>query len=273
MVVAVDSFLSLPALPSQQNAARVIDLLRPCGAKVNGPPEATDTVSVRSLLESWADDSTEPTSALLYWVGHGDSNGEDLSLLTSDSKAPYRNSIKGRELAERVIDHWESTGANPDDWTFIVLDCCNGAVGAANILNTLTARPERRPGRVAVLAVSSEGASTAGRFADALTAAMDSFTENDESISLRDLFDSVAERTGADYSTIGSFHRITITNPRHSPAVLTVGMDQLGEWRRRLQDFDPDIRNHFLAKAQGTEVGELAWNFAGRSAETRRIVR
>ena len=50
-------------------------------------------------------------------------------------------------------------------------------------------------------------------------------------------------------------------------------MDQLGEWRRRLQDFDPDIRNHFLAKAQGTEVGELAWNFAGRSAETRRIVR
>ncbi|MFF2127951.1 hypothetical protein ACFVW1_21620, partial [Streptomyces olivochromogenes] len=53
---------------------------------------------------------------------------------------------------------------------------------------------------------------------------------------------------------------------------MTAPLDTIHHLEDILNDLDPDERRHFLAKAQGTEHGELAWFFEGRGVERARIV-
>ncbi|MGW4843164.1 nSTAND1 domain-containing NTPase [Nocardia brasiliensis] len=49
-------------------------------------------------------------------------------------------------------------------------------------------------------------------------------------------------------------------------------LDVVHELKRALDPLTPAERHHFLAKARGTEEGELAWFFEGRTAEIATIV-
>src|SRR5262249_48911920 len=58
-----------------------------------------------------------------------------------------------------------------------------------------------------------------------------------------------------------------LENPCRAAATVTMTLDAYAELRHVVADLPTQVRSHFLAKAQGAEVGELAWHFCGRDAE------
>lgn len=275
VVVAVSDYPDPPgALPSAASADRVTRRLAVWGGvEVRCRPARTTADAVRSHLDGWAGEEATPSSSFLYWVGHGWDDGDDLWLLTSDSAQPYRrsNALKASEVADVLKADWErrSTGGELRAWTVAVFDCCGASVGISNIVHELTKVPARRPERLALLAVSTRGASFAGRFADQLEAALDALTPNDSELLVRDLLDAVADRLGGDAAAEGRLAKGAVLARKAPAAVVTINLDALAQLHRVVDELPPQVRSHFLVKAQGGEVGELAWYFSGREAETR----
>jgi WD40 repeat protein len=277
VVVAVSDYPDPPgALPSTASADRVARRLAEWGGReTSARPVPATTAAVRARLRAWTTGQVGPRSSLLYWVGHGWDNGDELLLLTSDSEQPYdaANAVPAAELAGVLRADWERRSALGDAraWTVAVFDCCGSSVGITNIVHELTKVPARRPERLALLAVSSRGASFAGRFADQLEAAFDALTPNDTEVLVRDLLDAVADRLGDDAAAEGRLAKGAVLARQAPAAVVTMNVDALAELRRVVGELPPAVRSHFLVKAQGGEVGELAWYFSGREAETREL--
>lgn len=277
VVVAVSEYADPPgALPSAATAERVTRRLAEWGGvELRSPPARTTAEAVRTHLDGWIATEAMPSSSFLYWVGHGWDDGDDLWLLTSDSTEPYRrsNAVKASEVADALRADWERRSAGGDGraWTVAVFDCCGASVGISNIVHELTKVPARRPERLALLAVSTRGATFAGRFADQLEAALDALTPNDIELLVRDLLDAVADRLGGDAAAEGRLAKGAVLARTSPAAVVTMNLDALAELRRVVDELPAQVRSHFLVKAQGGEVGELAWYFSGREAETREL--
>lgn len=274
VVVAVDSYAEMSALPSSTTAAQLFELLQPFGADAAGPPASTTASEIRQFLDAWATAKDGPASSILYWVGHGEHDGERQWLLTSSSKRPYTRShaIPADELAEAVIERWLGrVAADPEGWTVVVLDCCNAEVGTTNMLNVFTRSHERRPRRIALVRVAS-GASTVGHFVGELRNALSTYTENDDTISLRGLLLAVGDRLGDDVDAIVEVPaRAALVHERPATVPLTVNLALLREWRDVVATLEPEQRAHFLQKAQSAQIGELAWHFSGRHHESRAL--
>ncbi|HJV09566.1 MAG TPA: hypothetical protein VJ653_07785, partial [Acidimicrobiales bacterium] len=234
VVVAVDEYAELPALPSTTTARRLADLLRPYGAALVGPPEPTTAPAVREFLGAWSTSEEGPASSLVYWVGHGESDGAKQWLLTSASRRRYKtaDSLPASELAETLMARWDSrVQAEGSAWTVVVLDCCNAEVGISNIMNELTANPDREPDRLAIYRVAS-GASTVGRFVEELDAALAARTENDDTIPLHSLLREVSRRLGEGLKPIDWLpYDAALVNPHRTETVVTMNVDLLDDWR------------------------------------------
>lgn len=274
VIVAVDSYVEMPALPSTATAQRLTDLLRPYGAEPLGPPDPATAPVVRDFLGQWSTAEDGPASTFLYWVGHGESDGVKQWLLTSGSRRQYKpaDTVPAAELAENLMTRWDTrVQAEDEAWTVVVLDCCNAEVGISNILNTLTENHDREPDRIAILRVAS-GASTVGRFVDELAAALAATTENDDTIPLHSLLREVTHRLGEGLKPIDWLpYDAALVNPRRTQAVVTMTVDLLEDWRGLVAALPTEVRSHFVNTAQSAEVGELAWHFTGRHAEMRRV--
>ena len=124
-----------------------------------------------------------------------------------------------------------------------------------------------------MLATHGDAAAYSGRFADVLTEAIDSFVENDEDIPLVSLLQEVAWRLGpdADLRLIRLGREPRVRNPRNLGARITASLDVRDELLRVIAGLPAALRAHFLPKAQGSELNELAWYFTGRQDETRRL--
>ncbi len=195
-------------------------------------------------------------------------------MLTSGSRRRYKpaDTVPAAELAENLMTRWDTrVQAENEAWTVVVLDCCNAEVGISNILNTLTENHDREPDRIAILRVAS-GASTVGRFVDELAAALAATTENDDTIPLHSLLREVTRRLGEGLKPIDWLpYDAALVNPRRTQAVVTMTVDLLDDWRGLVAELPPEVRSHFVNTAQSAEVGELAWHFAGRHREMRRV--
>lgn len=272
VVVAVDEYVGMPALPSTATAARLAELLRPYGGDEATAAEASTAPAVRKFLSGWSKAEGGPTSSLVYWVGHGESDGLNEWLLASDSTRPYTvgDAVPAAELAGNLLTRW-ATRVEPDNdaWTVLVLDVCNAGVGTLNILSLLTKDADRTPRRLAILRVAS-GASTVGRFVDELAAALAATTENDD-IKLRGLLDEVARRLGDPNQTNWLPYDVALVNPRRTKGVVSMNVDLLDDWRQLVSGLPVEVRSHFVDKAQSAEAGDLAWHFAGRHPEMRRL--
>lgn len=274
VIVAVDEYVEMPALPSTATARRLVEMLRPYGAEPLGPPEPATAPVVRDFLGSWSTSEEGPASSFVYWVGHGESDGVKQWLLTSGSRRRYKpaDTVPAAELAESLMARWDTrVQADKEAWTVVVLDCCNAEVGISNILNALTENHDREPDRIAVLRVAS-GASTVGRFVDELAAALAATTENDDTVPLHSLLREVTHRLGEGLKPIDWLpYDAALVNPRRTQAVVTMTVDLLDDWRRLVADLPTEVRSHFVNTAQSAEVGELAWHFSGRHREMRRV--
>src|SRR5664279_857442 len=79
----------------------VVEQLKDCGAAPVLQAEKTDLAGIRQFLSTWAK-REPPTSSILYWVGHGSTDGEVHWLVTSDSgrQPEVDDSLKASDLAE-----------------------------------------------------------------------------------------------------------------------------------------------------------------------------
>ncbi|WP_173061544.1 hypothetical protein [Phytohabitans houttuyneae] len=274
VVIAVSAYEHDPpgALPeADANADTIVGALRQFGGGTVRRPAGESRADVLELLGEWATDE-RAGSSLIYWGGHGATDGYEHVLLCADT--PYAShrvhGVLSVDLVRYLRENWHHRSALLDDddpppWTILVLDACGAGVGIDNIVAALTSQSSRRPRQLALLGTTGSSAGYSGRFAAALTSALARYTENDHPIRLSGLLQDIREELGdeAVLHLLGLTRDAVLPNPDTTDGVVTATLDVMAELRR----LTPALRSHFLTKAQGGELGELAWYFRGRDAE------
>jgi WD40 repeat protein len=266
-----------PDLPVDDAARRLADLLAPCGVRERRPT-ALDVGGIHGLLDAWVAADGPAGNTILYWAGHGEVRDDHLWLVAENSTRPLTDSsgVPARALANYLQLDWQRRSAHDaahDAWTVVILDCCQAGTGVANVVHELSRSPAAWPERLALLGSAQDGASFAGRLVDATARVLGRFGLNDAEIPVRDLLDLVADELSpeARYHPFELPRSAVLRNPRWYHAPLTVAVDAVESLRRVLDGLTVEIRSHFVAKAQGAELNELAWYFEGRYQETREL--
>jgi hypothetical protein len=285
----------LEDLDVDTQVGRLVDLLAPFGGVHRvwaHPPRDRGADAVQERLNSWtslpadvnsdaiaddaADDSADgaPGPSVLYWVGHGWSNGQLSALAHANSQAVVgATGVAPQQLAyalraRRALPHAVFEGDDEDDWAMVVVDACRSSQVVDAITDALF-DGGKPPPRVLVVAVTAEGATPLGRFTNALqNVLLDSF-KADERITLRDLAAQLEQVLGG----VNVYQRVlgNAALTRRDPPWKGAPMDTIRHLEDVLSDLSPDARYHFLAKARGAELGEVSWFFEGRHEETAEI--
>jgi len=256
----------------QAEAENIVDLFCELGALPSGPPNASgalDETAVKTLLRGWAT-RTALSSGVLLWLGHGASDGDEAWLASYETPDPINgNGMVPQTVADQVDSDWRRRAADSKAWALIIIEACGAARFVENMAALLL---KKSPRRLALIGVGGDGAAYLGRFRAALSAAVASYTINDEYVGLRDLYNRLEDFLVDDYLVpfrIGNElrlpHRRLIDIPIAAP------VDIYQELIDYLDELPPDERSHFIPKAQGAEYGELAWYFVGRTARRREI--
>jgi hypothetical protein len=240
------------------------------GASVQSwTPQAT-TQKLPGRFRTWADGTG--LSTVLYWVGHGEYSDDEYWLALADSQSPLRAgaAFQGRDVASYLRDQQRRRTAD-DTWVLVILDTCGSGAGLHKIWSSF--RPEEMPVNLGVIGTTDDGATFAGGFADALVETLRGFDGNDtDGIPLRDLLRRLEDRLGRNKVQHAFDGSPKLPNRSNElPAMVAPG-DIHAELRRVLTQAG-DIGNHFYSKAQGGEIGELAWYFTGRKRERRAVAR
>ncbi len=207
---------------------------------------------------------------IVYWVGHGEYSDDGYMAALADSTSPLSEtrSLQDGDIFN-TLRAWTRKHAGSERWLLLILDTCGSASGAWEVYR----RFRQPPPNVAIIA-GSEGADFAGRLADDLDLVLRGFTANDDAISLTELLRRLQDHFGDEpYKRVfGDFWSSARLAKRSdaSPHVQAT-VDVYHEIEEFLQSAAPQARNHFYAKAQGAEIGELAWHFVGRKTERTEV--
>jgi hypothetical protein len=263
-------------LPVEPEVEDVVRLLAQLGAPhVTPPPADLTKTAVNDHLAGWAE--SYPRSAgnsILYWLGHGQYTGQQAWLACQETRHPIRDGMTPGELADKLREEWGRRSRDEHTWTVLVVEAC-GAAGFARLLASDLDAKSNTPERLLVVGAGGTGQNDLGHFYRALDATMASYTDNDDHINLSDFagrLEGYLNHQGA--GTVRPF-RLSAVPPlpraRQVTGSVTAPIDVYRELRTLLAGLDPDLRGHFLPKAQGGEYGELAWHFVGRATERAQI--
>jgi hypothetical protein len=268
LVIAVNEYPDPPGpLPSSESAERLSDIVSgEHGGVVIGSIVATSQDDVTTAFEEWiARHEQAPRSTIVYLVGHGTDDGLDHSFLLPHG--PGTRELRTATLASFFEKDWVRRQRDEGAWTLFVLDCCGADIGVTNLQNALTRVALKKPRRLSLWPTAPSGATHSGRFVAAFARALDTFTENDAVIPLNELFRRMHAELG-DLEPQGYLpHDAALRNPLRTPTPVVMNLDAHAELRRMIAGLPDDVRNHFLAKAQGAEAGDLTWYFSGRKQE------
>ena len=243
------------------------------GAACEDWTKLATTTTIGPCLERWTTRAVE--SHVVYWVGHGEYADGTYRLALSDTTSPMtgRNTFTEAQLWEALRDQQRRrTGSGIDDecWVLVILDSCGSWSGAYRIWAKF--EPPELPKNLGVIATTDDGAAFAGNFSAVLSRVMAGFTGNDTNgVPLKELMRRLEDALGPN--KVHHAFAATATLPTRSDArpPLQAPVDVYAELRSVLADVPAAIRNHYYAKAQGSEVGEVAWYFQGRHDERHRI--
>ncbi|PNE16421.1 WD40 repeat domain-containing protein [Amycolatopsis sp. BJA-103] len=227
------------------------------------PMEDRGSDAVEARLSDWS--SSEHPFSVLYWVGHASANRAAPRLQHARShERENRPGVSADRMAGAIAPRSRDTG---DHWHIVVIDTCWSAAFVQQVSAAVDAMPGRR--RFLLIGTSGDGSTTLGRFTSALRSVLrHSFGASDR-ISLWDLA-SELRRTLPRAEVVPK--KITDDAALHRTAPLTgAPLDVIDEINAVLADLSADERGHFIPKAQGGELGELAWYFQGRRTESERI--
>ncbi len=270
VLVAVDDYPEPPGpLPSSDSAARFGAIL---GGGRGG--NVLDTVVVHGegdlvdAVRRWAEQPDRPTGSVVYLVGHGrgDSLDHDLLVPDGDGVLPVRTS----GMAQFLQRDWQRRQTDPDSWALFVLDCCDSELGVTNLAAELSAKYPKKPKRLGLWPVAPGGAARTGAFVTAFEHALDTFTENDERIPLDEVFRRIRRELG-DLEPAGFLPPEAALERPPPPSPVVMALDVREELRLALAALPAEVSGHFIEKAQGSEVGEVAWHFAGRDREVAEL--
>jgi WD40 repeat protein len=269
-----------PDLRTGTEAGRVVDLLAAYGGQADlwaAPELERGADAVQRRLREWADSAGLPgfpLSTVLYWAGHGWSDGSTAVLAHRDTPNPagaygvspleFSYAIRDRQAAlhARVGDLPDGQG-----WALVVIDTCRSKRFAE--LVTAWLKKHDLPFGVMLVGVSGDGATTLGRFTAALRCALAATYPADQRIPLADLGTQLRRMLpGCEIDSFGDLagaELVPILPPVAS--LMSAPLTEIRYLEEVLDDLDPDERRHFLAKAQGSEHGELSWFFEGREDE------
>lgn len=268
---------------ADEEAKSIANLLKPYGActvpwsKSREEIDREDAEKYRGLewvkerLTDWSG-REEAGCSVVTWVGHGESDDENAWLAVSSSRQQDPTSgYSPEELAICVAAEWTKRQGIEGSWALIIIEAC-GAERFIERLVTATNSRTNAAGPVAFVGAGGKGTAFLGSFGSALSAALASYSSNDEVIRIRDLVGRVEDNLAASAVITKNLGGASpLIRPREFSTVITAPQDIYLELKDFLADLAPDQRSHFVPKAQGAEQGELAWHFVGRSEERRQI--
>jgi len=285
MTVAVASYPKNPAwtvLEATKARDKVAGLLTRHGGIVEDHSSAAlSKESIHPFFNTWTHRS--PWSGVLYWTGHAEYSEDDGYLLAlGESTEPLvdANAVTEASLTSAVVAHRRSAKSEgTDSWLLVILDTCRSQQGAWNVWKALRERLHEPPDNIGVIGTAEgDGAHVAGRFAALLERKLAGFTGNDtEGIVIGELVRRLLEAGPDGHLQAGrQIHHAFPPTARlpladNTPPPLKASVADGSELQRVLAKADPSVRNHFYAKAQGSEITQPAWHFTGRLPERRRL--
>ncbi|MFD5081683.1 hypothetical protein ACFWOG_03465 [Kitasatospora sp. NPDC058406] len=258
-------------LDTEGHVREIARLLAPFGLDVDIWPvggEERDRQAVEDRLGAWADADCPSGrgNSLLYWVGHGSAG----HLAHHRTPAPIRTGVSPVEVAD-AIGSRQLHPANEDSWAIVVLDACFSRDFAIAVhLHLLQHHGDA--GRYLLLSTAARGPAELGGFTRALERALTSAFPERESIGLAELGQELARDLAGYRADTTDDRRDRLVN-RETIAAFSSSLDQLAELRAVVNELPTDERRHFVPKASGAELGELAWYFHGRTLQRDRILR
>ncbi|MEV5414011.1 WD40 repeat domain-containing protein, partial [Thermopolyspora sp. NPDC052614] len=262
---------------AQAETEQVAALLRDFGAEpVNWtePMAERGADAIDARMRHWAcPPSDPPADTFLYWAGHGRSDGLDAALAHAGTPADFTDSVIGPAQMALWIRNRAVRAEEHGTWAVVVVEACR----SGDFVRLVSAELERylrvRP-RALLVGVTGSGPSGGSTNLGVFRRELRNVLHNDfgasPSIPLADLASALVRRLGEatvrplDLPEGAALHRRTFT-----PTGVTVdAADEIAELLRALPDAE---RLHFVPKAQGAELGEVAWFFQGRDKERRRI--
>jgi WD40 repeat protein len=283
----------LVGLDAKTRAGRLVDLLAPFGGQHQPwahPARERGADAVQHRLRAWSRTrsraahnahSADPAvsglarASVLYWVGHGWSDGTRTALAHAKSPAAVGESglepqqlaqaIRARQLAAQACGQ----AGQVEGWALVVIDTSHATAIADAVMAALHG-PDA-PGRLLLIAVP-DAAVPAGGFPSVLAGLLEATFQAEPEILLRDLAGELERVLGP-----GSVYQRGLGDAalvRTWPPVaswMSAPVDTIRHLEDVLAGLPRDERSHFVAKAQGAEHGELCWFFEGRQHETAQI--
>lgn len=222
-----------------------------------------DAVSIR--LQQWAYPK-KPSNTILYWVGHGWSDGLDVALAHARSPQTVRIfGVTPAQVAESVRTRQSIAEGR---WAVIIIETCWSSRFVDKV-NALLAEGPIGADAVLLVGVSGDGAGVLGRFRAALHACLQETFRSNRRIELWRLAGELDRRL-AHGLVIGRRLGDAALNRATTPiaATVSVPLDILRLLEEVVNRLSEDERRHFLTKAQAAEEGEISWFFQGRRRET-----
>ncbi|WP_436535217.1 nSTAND1 domain-containing NTPase [Actinoplanes sp. HUAS TT8] len=271
--VVVGAYEDHPALAVEPELATVAALFAEFGAETEPwavPMDERGGDAVDRRLRDWSRPG-EPADSVLYWLGHGWSDGFDVALAHARSPAAVRTSgLLPAQLAEAIRARQATAG---DHWAIVVVDTCWSS-RFVDKLNAELASGLLGADRVLLVGVSGDGSTALGRFSAALRQCLTENFRTDERIELWRLAAELDRRLPTGLVVGRRLGDAALTRPvLPLAAAVSLPLDLLRELETVLAALPPDERGHFVAKARGAQESELSWFFEGRADERTRIVR
>ncbi|GJF34986.1 hypothetical protein KNE206_76860 [Kitasatospora sp. NE20-6] len=258
----------LPDLDTEAHVRAIAGLLAPYGARTTEwtvPPAGRNSQAVSNRLKSWR---RAGGNTVLYWAGHGSAE----RLAHHETDAPIDDGVSPRDIAD-TIGRRQLLADSADNWAIVVLDACFSEDFARAVHLDLFTR-HRDAGRYLLLSTAARGYTELGELTRALERALHITFPTQRAIGLSSLGRELAGRLG------GFFDDLTVDDLRDQLVSLTPTaatavsgpLDQLAELQAVIDQLPADEQRHFLPKATGAELGELAWYFHGRTLQRNQIL-
>jgi len=231
-------------------------------------PEERGSDALDSHLRKWGRGASKQ-NCIIYWVGHGWSDGFDVSLAHAKSPNPVRASgVMPNQLADYIKDRCAFA---PHQWTVIIVDTCWSSQ-FIDKLNASLAGSIPPADSLALVGVSGDGAAALGGFTRALSSCLHDNFRATGTVELWQLMHELDRRLPRALILGRRLGNASLRRSKPVASAISAPLDVVTELEMAVKHLGDDERRHFLAKAQSAEHGELSWFFEGRSTEQRQIV-
>ncbi|MFJ9324542.1 AAA family ATPase, partial [Streptomyces globisporus] len=259
-----------PSLRTDEHVQEIYELLAPYSVRLDQwtvPPEQRDRQAVEDRLRAWKHpDASRSGNTVLYWLGHGSAE----RMAHHRTPAPIDDGTTPQDVASAIADRQLHPNTE-HSWSIVVLDACFSKSFAKSVERALTGY-DNDLYRYVLLSTAARGPAELGAFTEALRRVLRITFRGRPSIGLAELGNAlVSELGGHQTIKITNKYRLYRTQPDIADSI-TASLDELDEVRAVIANLSADEQRHFLPKASGAELGELAWYFQGRAVERNEIL-